>query len=107
MAFDSKLLLWIATLVQWGMMFVMFFVKFKMFTIIGLFLIPMLILQLLVACLIILQFSKSLYFSHLADINFVTMKKAMNDLSFHCGVFVLPQPIYYMTVEFMKFGGKY
>lgn len=31
----------------------------------------------------------------------------MDDIAFHCGVFVVPQPIYYIIVEFMKLGGKY
>ena len=31
----------------------------------------------------------------------------MKDLSFQCFLFVLPQPLYYMTVEFMKLGGRY
>lgn len=80
------------------MMFVMLFVKFKMFTIIGLFLIPMLILQVLVICLIGLQ---------IAEYNFISIRKVLFDLSFHCGIFVAPQPIYYIVVEFLKIGGKY
>ena len=31
----------------------------------------------------------------------------MKDLSFQCFLFVVPQPLYYMTVEFMKLGGRY
>jgi hypothetical protein len=38
--------------VQLGVIFVMFFVQFKMFTIIPFFLIPMLILEVLTICLI-------------------------------------------------------
>jgi hypothetical protein len=94
------------------MMFVMYYVKFKMFTIIGLFLIPMLILQALVICLFLLQIGKKrllikFVMTCVGDINFLGIKKVLNDLAFHCGVFVLPQPIYYITVEFMKLGGKY
>ena len=63
------------------MMLVMYFVKFKMFTIIGLFLIPMLILQALTMCLFFLQ---------VGEINFLGLKKSLFDLSFHCGVFVVP-----------------
>lgn len=40
----EKYLFWAVTIVEWAMIMVMFFVKFKMFSIIGLFLIPMLIL---------------------------------------------------------------
>ena len=40
-------------------MFVMFFVKFKMFTIVGYFLIPMLILQTLTICLFTFQIGKT------------------------------------------------
>lgn len=50
----EKYIFWGVTAAQWVMMFVMYFVKFKMFTIIGLFLIPMLILQALVICLFLL-----------------------------------------------------
>jgi hypothetical protein len=40
----EKYIFWGVTIIEWGMIMVMFFVKFKMFSIIGLFLIPMLIL---------------------------------------------------------------
>jgi hypothetical protein len=45
--------------------------------------------------------------TYVGNINFLGVKKVLNDLAFHCGVFVLPQPIYYITIEFMKLGGKY
>lgn len=41
------------TLLQLALSFVMLFVKFKMFTIIPFFLIPMLIMQMLTGCLLI------------------------------------------------------
>ena len=49
-----------STLVQWAMMFVMYFVRFKMFKIVDLFLIPMLVLQGLVTCLFVFMKGKSL-----------------------------------------------
>lgn len=114
-ALDERVLFWVVTVVQWGTMFVMRFVKFKMFTIIGLFFIPMLLLQALAICLLLLQLGKSstppplliLTHSTTGNINFLSIKKVLNDLSFHCGILVVPQPLYYMTVEFMKLGGKY
>jgi len=49
----------IASFVQLSMMFVMFFVRFKQFSIIRFFLIPMLIMQLLAICLVVLRICKS------------------------------------------------
>jgi hypothetical protein len=49
---------WFATFIQWATMFVMYFVKFKMFTILGLFMVPMLVLQALAICLILIQIGK-------------------------------------------------
>lgn len=46
------------TLVQWVVMFVMFYVRFKMFKIVDLFLIPMLVLQGLVICLFVFMKGK-------------------------------------------------
>lgn len=57
---EEKYLFWAVTTVQWAMMLVMFLVKFKMFTIVGYFLIPMLILQTLTVCLFTFQIGKHL-----------------------------------------------
>lgn len=43
-AISGRTAFWFATFIQWATMFVMYFVKFKMFTILGLFMVPMLIL---------------------------------------------------------------
>ncbi len=50
-----------ATIAQLAMMFVLLFVQFRMFTIIPLFLIPMLIMQILALCLL-LALSRKWYF---------------------------------------------
>lgn len=55
----ENILFWVVTLAQWGTMLVMHYVKFKMFTIIGFFMIPMLILQFLTTCVFIFHAGKT------------------------------------------------
>jgi hypothetical protein len=47
-----------ASLVQLAIMFVMFFVRFRQFSIIRFFLIPMLIMQVLAICLVVMRLRK-------------------------------------------------
>ena len=87
----------------------MYSVQFKMFTIIPFFLVPMAILEALSVCLLILFISKWCNFCYyfLAEGKSLANKKqTVLDLCFVQGVFVLPQPLFYIVVEFVKLFGE-
>ena len=74
-----------SSVAQLAMMFVMLFVRFKMFSIIPLFLIPMAILQVLAICLVGFKICKllSMYQNPLVKVDFIKTKQVLLDLSFH------------------------